>query len=204
MKMVAWEFVLLVSPFGLVNGGTPAVFWGLIISPIVMLPVYASLAEVASMSPTAGGKFAIAMQTTAPNKSTGQYHWVSELAPPRFQKGLSYTTGWLITLGWQTFLCGVSFSVVGFRQSYHPERYVDTPVGIPNPWTCCARFPWVRDSRMASDTIDNLHCRMLRLVQCVSCGTSTTDRSDCSRSSRSGGLSRHCTALDHGSTWQRT
>ena len=48
------------------------------------------------MSPTAGG----------------QYHWVSELAPPSFQKGLSYTTGWLLTLGWQTFLCGVSFSVV--------------------------------------------------------------------------------------------
>ena len=57
--VVAWEFVLLVSPFGLVNGGTPAVFWGLILSPVVMLPVYASLAEVASMSPTAGGKFAI-------------------------------------------------------------------------------------------------------------------------------------------------
>jgi hypothetical protein len=95
-KVVAWEFVLLVSPFDLVDGGTPAVFWGLLLSPIVMLPVYASLAEVASMSPTAGG----------------QFHWVSELAPPRFQKGLSYTTGWLLTLGWQTFLCGVSFSVV--------------------------------------------------------------------------------------------
>jgi choline transport protein len=65
--MVAWEFVLLVSPFGLVNGGTPAVFWGLILSPVVMLPVYASLAEVASMSPTAGGKFATPIQTTVPN-----------------------------------------------------------------------------------------------------------------------------------------
>lgn len=54
--MVAWEFVLLVSPFGLEDGGTPAVFWGLLMSPLVMLPVYASLAEVASMSPTAGGR----------------------------------------------------------------------------------------------------------------------------------------------------
>lgn len=53
--MVAWEFVLLVSPFGLADGGTPAVFWGLLLSPVVMIPVYASLAEVASMSPTAGG-----------------------------------------------------------------------------------------------------------------------------------------------------
>lgn len=94
--VVAWEFVLLVSPFGLVDGGTPAVFWGLLLSPVVMLPVYASLAEVASMSPTAGG----------------QYHWVSELAPPTVQKGLSYITGWFVALGWLTFLCGVCFSVV--------------------------------------------------------------------------------------------
>lgn len=56
LKVVAWEFVLLLAPFGLVDGGTPAVFWGLLLSPLVMLPVYASLAEIASMSPTAGGQ----------------------------------------------------------------------------------------------------------------------------------------------------
>lgn len=56
LKVVAWEFVLLLAPFGLVDGGTPAVFWGLFLSPLVMLPVYASLAEIASMSPTAGGQ----------------------------------------------------------------------------------------------------------------------------------------------------
>jgi choline transport protein len=44
--MVAWEFVLIVAPFGLTNGGTPSVFWGIILS----------LAEMASMSPTAGGR----------------------------------------------------------------------------------------------------------------------------------------------------
>lgn len=54
--MVAWEFVLIVAPFELTNGGTPAVFWGIVSSPFVLLPMYASLAEVASMSPTAGGK----------------------------------------------------------------------------------------------------------------------------------------------------
>jgi hypothetical protein len=57
--MVAWEFVLIVAPFGLTNGGTPSVFWGIILSPFVLLPVYASLAEVASMSPTAGGKLSL-------------------------------------------------------------------------------------------------------------------------------------------------
>jgi choline transport protein len=55
--MVAWEFVLVTSPFGLYDGGTPSVFWGLLLSPVVMFPLYASLAEVASMSPTAGGRF---------------------------------------------------------------------------------------------------------------------------------------------------
>ncbi|KAK3049613.1 hypothetical protein LTR09_009034 [Extremus antarcticus] len=64
--MVAWEFVLLVSPFTLQDGGT-----------------------------------------------AGQYHWVSELAPPNYQKGLSYSVGWLIALGWQTFLCGVAYSTAG-------------------------------------------------------------------------------------------
>lgn len=47
--MVAWEFVLLLVPWSLQNGGTAGVFWGLFICPFVMLPVYASLAEVASM-----------------------------------------------------------------------------------------------------------------------------------------------------------
>lgn len=36
-----------------------------------------SLAEMASMCPTSGG----------------QYHWVSEFAPPKYQRFLSYMTG---------------------------------------------------------------------------------------------------------------
>ncbi|KAI7364579.1 hypothetical protein KC354_g5572 [Hortaea werneckii] len=54
--MVAWEFVLVVSPFGLADGGKPAVFWGLLLSPVVLTPVYASLAEMASMRPTTAGQ----------------------------------------------------------------------------------------------------------------------------------------------------
>lgn len=34
--------------------------------------------------------------------SGGQYHWVSEFAPARYQKSLSYLTGWMSTLSWQT------------------------------------------------------------------------------------------------------
>lgn len=32
---------------------------------------------------------------------TGQYHWVSELAPPSIQRELSYGVGWLTAMGWQ-------------------------------------------------------------------------------------------------------
>lgn len=41
-------------------------------------------------------------------KKTGQYHWVSEFAPPKYQKFLSYSAGWMSTLGW---LASVSSSV---------------------------------------------------------------------------------------------
>lgn len=65
-----------------------------------MLLVYASLAEMASMSPTAGG----------------QYHWVSEFAPPQHQKMLSYLVGWLSAIGWQVFLASVCFMQGGIIQ----------------------------------------------------------------------------------------
>lgn len=52
------------------------------------IPVVASLAEMASMSPSADG----------------QYQWVSEFAPPNMQKFLSYISGWLAALGWQAFI----------------------------------------------------------------------------------------------------
>lgn len=35
------------------------------------------------------------------NCGPGQYHWVSELAPPSVQKELSYAVGWLTAMGWQ-------------------------------------------------------------------------------------------------------
>lgn len=43
--------------------------------------------------------------------SGGQYHWVSEFAPPKIQKFLSYMTGWLCAIGWQVYLAGVCFMV---------------------------------------------------------------------------------------------
>lgn len=49
-----------------------------------MITVIASIAEMASMAPTAGG----------------QYHYVSELAPRNLQAFLSYLVAWFSCLGW--------------------------------------------------------------------------------------------------------
>ncbi|CBY00789.1 similar to amino acid permease [Plenodomus lingam JN3] len=70
--------------FGLFNGGTAGVIWMMVITWLFVLAMIASLAEMASMAPTAGG----------------QYHWVSEFAPPSFQKPLSYIVGWSAAVGW--------------------------------------------------------------------------------------------------------
>ncbi|KAF7508236.1 hypothetical protein GJ744_009533 [Endocarpon pusillum] len=91
-----WEFILAASVTGsLTNGGTAGLVWGYTLVVIAFFLVYASLAEMASMAPTSGG----------------QYHWVSEFAPPSCQRYLSYLTGWLAFLGWQTGVCATSFLV---------------------------------------------------------------------------------------------
>ena len=47
----------------------------------------------------------------------GQYHWVSEFAPPKYQKVLSYASGWMSTLGWLATTTSGSFIVAGQVQS---------------------------------------------------------------------------------------
>lgn len=78
---------------GLVNGGTAGMIWMYLICWIAFIFIYASMAEMASMAPTSGG----------------QYHWVSEFAPRKYQKSLSYFIGWLSVLGWQATTAGATF-----------------------------------------------------------------------------------------------
>lgn len=55
--LVAWEILPVISVYALQNGGTPIVFWGIVVGIFGMTFVYASLAEMASMFPTAGGQY---------------------------------------------------------------------------------------------------------------------------------------------------
>ncbi|KAI4106121.1 MAG: hypothetical protein LQ339_003118 [Xanthoria mediterranea] len=90
-----WEILLSYIGFVSTNGGTAMLFWGYLVVLVGVWCTYASLSEMASMAPTAGG----------------QYHWVSEFAPPRHQKFLSYMVGWICMTGWQAGLLSVGFLV---------------------------------------------------------------------------------------------
>ncbi|KAK1144573.1 hypothetical protein N8T08_005446 [Aspergillus melleus] len=77
----------------LMNGGTAGFIWGFVIVAVGVTLLFASLAEMASMAPTSGG----------------QYHWVSEFAPRRCQKFLSYITGWLCATGCECAIASIAF-----------------------------------------------------------------------------------------------
>ncbi|KAK6435712.1 hypothetical protein LTR95_008098 [Oleoguttula sp. CCFEE 5521] len=89
-----WEGALVSTIFSLPNGGTAGTIWMTLIASLGMLTSTLSMAEMASISPTAGG----------------QYHWVSEFAPPKLQKPLSYAVGWMAALGWQTAMPAVAYT----------------------------------------------------------------------------------------------
>ena len=87
------------------NGGTAGLIYMFIICWTIYLCVYMSMAEMGSMAPTSGG----------------QYHWVSEFAPKRWQKLLSYVVGWLSVLGWQTGAASTAF-LAGTEVSLSTQR----------------------------------------------------------------------------------
>ncbi|MCJ1250204.1 hypothetical protein MMC30_007430 [Trapelia coarctata] len=88
-----WEFLLIANTQGLTNGGLAGLFWSYLWTYIGFIFIILSLAEMSSMAPTSGG----------------QYHWVSEFAPPQYQKILSYVTGWMSVLSWQAGTASGSF-----------------------------------------------------------------------------------------------
>jgi amino acid transporter len=113
-----WEFLLTANTQGLIDGGLAGVFWSYIWTFVGFGFVELSLAEMASMAPISGG----------------QYHWVSEFAPPSLQQFLSYIVGWMSTLSWQagnasgSFLTGTiiqALLVVNYPD-YEPQRWQGT------------------------------------------------------------------------------
>jgi choline transport protein len=109
---------LVASTEGLIAGGVAGLFWSYVWTYAGMTLVVLSLAEMASMAPTSGG----------------QYHWVSEFAPPNYQKLLSYFTGWMSVMSWQAgaasgpFLVGTMIQSLVFvnKESYEATNWQGT------------------------------------------------------------------------------
>lgn len=116
--MGTWEILLTSNTQALLAGGSAGLFWSVCWAYTGQAFVVLSLAEMSSMAPTAGG----------------QYHWVSEFAPARYQRLLSYLSGWLSTISWQSivaldcYLVGtiVQGLIIVNDDSYVSERWQST------------------------------------------------------------------------------
>ncbi|KAK6819479.1 hypothetical protein PG987_015962 [Apiospora arundinis] len=121
--MQSWEAIFGLSIIGLTNGGTAGYIWMYFVSWVGFTFVNLSMAEMASMAPTTGG----------------QYHWVSEFAPRKYQKFLSYTMGWMCVLAWQTIIASSAYIggtqiqgllVLNYPSSYTPHLWHGTLLAI--------------------------------------------------------------------------
>src|SRR5687767_5485114 len=101
--------MIVASYTGLVDGGLAGLFYSYIWTFIGMSFVNVSLAEMASMAPTSGG----------------QYHWVSEFSPPKYQQYLSHLTGWMSTISWQAGTASGPFLVGTMIQAQIQINYPD-------------------------------------------------------------------------------
>ncbi|KAH8813353.1 amino acid transporter-like protein [Xylogone sp. PMI_703] len=109
--MATWEALSSVVAAALTSGGAPCLFYNYIISFIGSVAIAASLAEIASIYPTAGG----------------QYHWVAVLAP-RNQKILaSWLTGWISCGGQIVLTASAAFNgglqLQAFITLHNPDSY---------------------------------------------------------------------------------
>ncbi|KAK2877814.1 hypothetical protein FQN49_001171 [Arthroderma sp. PD_2] len=137
--MSTWESTLGTAAFGLGNGGTAGLIYVYLGTVVGFALVIASMAEMASMAPTAGG----------------QYHWISEFSPRNSQKFLSYIIGWLCVLGWQSgtaascFLAGTEIQglVILNYENYTPQRWHGSLMTIA-VITLCALFNTVLAKRL--------------------------------------------------------
>lgn len=80
----SWTALAASLSLALPSGGPVAIIWGLVTAGICNLSLAASLAELLSAWPTAGG----------------QYHWVATIAPTSLKIPLSWVTGWINMSGW--------------------------------------------------------------------------------------------------------
>ncbi|KAF4466110.1 amino acid permease [Fusarium albosuccineum] len=92
--MATWEASAAVLAQALLSGGAPCLFYNFVLTILCSLAIGASLAEIASIYPTAGG----------------QYHWVTALFPSWGRKHVGWATGWISVGGQIVFTASPAFA----------------------------------------------------------------------------------------------
>ncbi|KAJ5098931.1 amino acid/polyamine transporter I [Penicillium argentinense] len=113
-----WEGLLGTFVNPLQNGGSGGAVYAFIFAWVGTACTFVVLGELGSMAPTSGG----------------QYHWCAMLAPIKQQKFLSYITGWMAVMGWQTafasasYLCGTEIqgTAILAHKYYNAEAWHGT------------------------------------------------------------------------------
>lgn len=111
----SWAGLAATVALAIAQGGPATLIYGPIIIFVLVGACAASLAELASVYPTAGG----------------QYHWVSILAPKKWSRGLSYCCGAANVFSWIAICAGIAIICpqlcLGLAVFWDPEY-------IPKPW----------------------------------------------------------------------
>ncbi|KAL4917737.1 amino acid/polyamine transporter I [Aspergillus aurantiobrunneus] len=106
--LASWESAGGSLLSGLYNGGPAAIVYGIIVSTVGNVAIACSLAELASVHPTAGA----------------QYHWSYFLAP-RCRRFISFFQGWVTVFSWSALVCIAPYfigtQIEGMIVLAHPE-----------------------------------------------------------------------------------
>ncbi|KAH0361731.1 amino acid transporter, partial [Aureobasidium melanogenum] len=88
----SWVGVMSTLAFVIIQGGSPNLLYGLWLVFVMYSFIVYTLAELASVYPSAGG----------------QYHWTAIVAPRSWSRGLSYTCGMINIFSWISISAGVA------------------------------------------------------------------------------------------------
>ncbi|KAB8070544.1 amino acid/polyamine transporter I [Aspergillus leporis] len=111
----SWIAIAASFAIAVQSGGAVTLLYGIILVAVVMLCTGLTLAELASVYPTAGG----------------QYHFTSILATSRWSRSLSYAVGLAAVFSWITLSASIALSstnvlmaiIIRWRPEYQPETW---------------------------------------------------------------------------------
>ena len=101
LSVLGLSFAIMAVPYGLsttlfyslTNGQSVTVIWGWVLLSLISICISASLAEICSVYPTAGGV----------------YYWAALLSTPKWAPIASWVTGWLTLVGNWTVTLSINF-----------------------------------------------------------------------------------------------